>query len=702
MESCGMSKGLRLGVLLCFAFVVLSVLAAPAAGFPPKHAGHGGEDPVGPSTFAPVALGHTPCRNGFADVYPCHGIDLESFMPLSDLGADPGERAAGIWGWTDPETRREYALIALRNRVSFVDITDSRNPRFVGYLPGVATGTPNREVNVYGHLALVVADGGGSNGIQFFDLTQLRGATGAPVRFTNSAGIVSESGRIHNIAVNPDSGFAYAVGGRCGGGLNMIDLRSGPPQDVGCWADPAHSYIHDTQCVIYRGPDGRFRGREICFASAENALLIVDVTDKSAPRKISRTSYPGVGYSHQAWLTEDHKHLLMNDEGDESQAGQNTRTYLWSVSDLTAPRQFAAYEHPTRSTDHNLYVRGKQVYESNYTAGLRILDISRIAAGELREVGFFDIVPDMDEPRFDGAWGNHPFFPSGNIAVSGINQGLYILRQSKQTAAGGCKAGPEHVCLQSRLSVEIGWRNPSTGETGAAKVLKRGPNFGVFSLGSGQADLIVRTSKAGQSLQFLYGQLTNLQFSIGATDVRTKRTQRFYNGSNNCGGVGRISKALLADEEWTAPGEDDLFGLLNPHVLDFVKPGDGLPDDLDLSSTAKHEGGTGTCKTGPNRLCLHAKRFQVELTYRDSARGASGTAKATRISDDSGTFAFKPANGVDVAVKTSESGETTRIVWGSLTSAEYTLSVTDTLTGRTKTYTNPAGTFCGGVDEAGF
>ena len=413
------------GLIFCAGLAVV-----PA--FAPGQQKHDGELPGDPSAEQPSpALGATPCRKGFADVYPCHNVDLQSYMPLGDLGADPGEKAAGIWGWTDPATRREYALIALRNRTSFVDVTDAKHPRLVGYLPGKALGTTNREVNVYGDFAFVVADAKDGNGIQVFDLTQLRGAVDPPVRFEDSAGLVEGGGRIHNFSVDAQTGFAYAVGGaECRGGLRIIDVRD--PfhlEQVQCWTDPVHAYIHDVQCVIYRGPDRRFTGREICFASAEDALLIVDVTDKSAPEKLSRTSYAGAGYTHQGWLTANQKFFLLDDELDElADDESHTRTYLWNLSDLTAPRQFATYVGTTEATDHNQYVRGNRVYQSNYRAGLRILNIGKIAAGKLREVAYFDIVPDSDEAGFEGAWGNYPFFPSGNVVVSGISQGLYILK----------------------------------------------------------------------------------------------------------------------------------------------------------------------------------------------------------------------------------------------------------------------------------
>jgi choice-of-anchor B domain-containing protein len=670
------SDVLRQGICSAAVLVaLLTVIAPPARGVQK----HDIEAPGTPTEAAPLkALGSARCVNGFAAGHPCSNVDLLSFLPLADLGAgSPQELAADLWGWTDPETGREYALIGLRSRVSFVDITDPASPRLVGWLMGAATGVPNREVNVYANHAYIVADGGGANGIQIFNLTLLRELSGPPAQISPSGSMVGSGlTTIHNFSVNPATGFGYAVGGAsvCHGGLHMFDLHEPlQPQDVGCWADPAHAYIHDVQCTLYHGPDRRFEGREICLASGEDALLIVDVTDKANPQKLSRTSYAGVGYSHQGWLTEDHKFFLMNDELDELSEETNTRTYIWDVSDLTAPRQFAVYEHPTRATDHNLYIHGKIAYEANYRAGLRLLDVSRVATGKLTEVGYFDIVPDSDAVGFDGAWGNY-LFPSGSIAVSGIGQGLYVVKQAQPRIAA-CRPGADRLCFQgNRFQVDVGWKNPATGEVQAATVLKRGPNFGVFTLGTGQADLIVRLTGKGKDVRLAYGQLTNVPFSIHVTDNRGRTSNAFFNGVNECGGIQTIASKASTET------------LLGP----------GIPADLDLGFREAHEGEEGTCKPSPNRLCLHNRRFQVEVDSPSKAR-------ATALSGDSGSFAFKPANGVDLAVKAVEvEDEKVRIVWGSTTNAPFTFKVLDTLSGEERTYVNPAGTFCGGADPTGF
>jgi len=296
-----------------------------------------------------------------------------------------------------------------------------------------------REIKVYKDHAYIVADGAGAHGMQVFDLTRLREVPNAPATFTVDAHYTRIQSA-HNIVINEDSGFAYATGSNggddtCGGGLHMIDIRDPEnPQFVGCFADPSTGrqktgYTHDAQCVTYRGPDEEHRGREICLNSNETALSIADVTDKQNPVALAMAEYPNVGYTHQGWLTEDQRYLFMDDELDEMNGlVENTRTLVWDLSDLDDPVLMTEYFNPnTRAIDHNLYIKGDKMYQSNYVAGLRVIDVAN--PGEPREVGFFDTVPFGDDgPRFDGTWSNYPFFESGIIAVTSMSEGLFLLR----------------------------------------------------------------------------------------------------------------------------------------------------------------------------------------------------------------------------------------------------------------------------------
>jgi hypothetical protein len=198
------------------------------------------------------------------------------------------------------------------------------------------------------------------------------------------------------------------------------------PRPPGCFS--LDGYTHETQCVVYHGPDTLYRGREICFNSNEDTLTIVDATDKLEVVQLSRTGYGGSAYTHQGWLSEDQRFFLVNDEGDETAFRHPTRTWIWDVSDLRAPLIASRYDGPTAAIDHNLYIRGHLVYESNYRSGLRVLDASELARGELRELGFFDVYPADDAPAYNGAWTAYPFFASGSVAVNGIEQGLFVVR----------------------------------------------------------------------------------------------------------------------------------------------------------------------------------------------------------------------------------------------------------------------------------
>jgi choice-of-anchor B domain-containing protein len=389
-----------------------------------KHKNHEHAADNGQPSNAPLAaLGAAPCANGFAHTFPCRNVDLASFLPLSDIGGGAGN---DVWGWTDPVSGREYALMGRSTGTSIVDISDPEHPIYLGNLPTQTVASSWRDIKVYAHHAFIVSEATG-HGMQVFDLQQLGKVLAPPVTFavtTHYAGF----GRAHNLAINEESGFAYAVGtNTCAAGLHMIDIRNpAAPRSAGCFS--ADGYTHDTQCVIYRGLDSGYYGREICFSSNEDTLTIVDVTSKSAPRQVSRTTYAGRGYTHQGWLTEDHAYFLLDDEADERNYGTNTRTFIWDVADLDAPRVTGIYTGPTPAIDHNLYIRGRFAYEANYRSGLRVLDITEIDAPRLSEVGFFDVYPVDDLPSYNGAWSTYPFFSSGIVVVSGIEQGLFVLR----------------------------------------------------------------------------------------------------------------------------------------------------------------------------------------------------------------------------------------------------------------------------------
>ncbi len=397
--------------------------------------------PPAPPPFEQVTGKEVMCEKGKTASFECGSTSLLSYLPISAVGGKRGIRLSGSWGWTDPVTGHDISIIGRTDAAAFVDVTDPVHPKYLGDLPRTkgANISSWREIKTYKNYALIVSDGSGDHhGIQIFDLTKLRKVT-TPQHFTEDAHF--DAGSIHDIAVNEAAGFAYAVGTssggeRCSGGSLMVDMHNPlKPTFAGCFADVGTGrakggYTHDIQCVMYKGPDKRYTGHEICMASNETTVSIQDVTDKKNVKVLSHADYPTPGYTHQGWFTEDQRYWYLNDELDETggigKAAEATRTMIFDVADLEQPQMIKEYLGPTKASDHNLYVKGDRLYQSNYKAGLRILDISD--PKNPKEVGFLDTSPDDNSPGFSGSWNNYPFFKNGSIGVVSIGEGFFMVR----------------------------------------------------------------------------------------------------------------------------------------------------------------------------------------------------------------------------------------------------------------------------------
>lgn len=382
------------------------------------------------------------CENGQVAEFPCANIEVVAHMPTSALGGERGVWVNDVWGWTDPQTRRDYALVARRDGAAFVDVSNPSQPRLIGSLPRTQGTPPSvwRDIKVIGNYAFIVSDGALAHGMQVFDLTRLRMPSDTPAVFTPNT-TYHDIHSAHNVVADTASDFVYIVGANgggqtCGGGLHMVDVRDPlNPTFAGCYNDRSgtnpRGYTHDAQCLVYRGPDARYRGRQICIGSNETEINIADVTDKSNPVTVGRSSYPNVGYAHQGWFDDEQHYFYQNDEADELQGTvAGTRTIVWDLARLDDPVVAYEYIGPVRASDHNLFVKGDRVYESNYGSGLRVLDISNRTRP--REIGFIDTAPYSHDPGHSatqsGAWSNYPFFPSGIVVFTSVREGLFIVR----------------------------------------------------------------------------------------------------------------------------------------------------------------------------------------------------------------------------------------------------------------------------------
>ena len=228
------------------------------------------------------------CVGGMAAGFPCNNVHMLSHMPLSDIGAEDGTvKGNDHWGWTDPETGREYVIFGLNNGTSFIDITDRENPVYLGKLPAHDGSSVWHDIKVYQNYAFITADIPNDQGLQVFDLTQLRDVVAPPVAFTPTTHF-SGFGPGHNLWLNEESGYLYVFrSDMCSGGIYMMNVQDPlNPSFAGCFAD-TDVPLSDAECVNYNGPDADYAGQEICFIGSDDNVSIGDVTDKNSPTMIT-------------------------------------------------------------------------------------------------------------------------------------------------------------------------------------------------------------------------------------------------------------------------------------------------------------------------------------------------------------------------------------------------------------------------------
>jgi hypothetical protein len=229
--------------------------------------------------------------------------------------------------------------------------------------------------------------------------------------------------------------------------------------------------------------------------------------------------------------------------------------------------------------------------------------------------------------------------------------------------------------LRGRFRVTMSWTNQFNGMSGIARAVRNSDLTGFFYFDDPQnLELMVKILDFGGQIKVFYGQVTNLRFDLVVTDTLTGRSKTYKNTTGECGAIDDdFSKA-------TALGSELLF----------EGTGDAPPAAKAL------------CSPGPNTLCLLGGRFRVEADWRNQFDGSSGVARAGNLSNLTGYFTFTDPANVEILAKTLDFPDRVLFLWGSLSNLEYTIRLTNMQTGVTKSYYNPPGKFCGGLDNNAF
>ena len=305
-------------------------------------------------------------------------------------GLSYDSEGSDIWGWSDPATGNEYALVGLNSGFSVVDISSPQNPVETFFIQDV--NSTWRDVKTWGNHAYITTEGGG--GLLIVDLTDLTGNT-----YTHYTASFSSA---HNIYI--DEGVAYIFGADVGtGGAIFLDVATDPmnPTYLGEWDD---YYIHDGMA---RG-DTMWAG---CIYEGE--FYAVDVSDKTNPQTLGHHVTPNL-FTHNAWISADGDYVFTTDEQSDAYLG------AYNVEDMNNIQEVDRIQsNPGSNTiPHNVHVDGNFLVTSYYRDGTTVHDIT--IPGNMIQVAYYDSYSGSGN-GFDGCWGTYPFLPSGLIISSDIN-----------------------------------------------------------------------------------------------------------------------------------------------------------------------------------------------------------------------------------------------------------------------------------------
>ena len=510
------------------------------------------------------------CDNNAAGGYPCDNVDLLAHMALADLSSAPRE-AADIWGFVDLNTEREYALLGVDNGLVVIDVTRPSAPFEVGTVPGAysfwrdvkVTQRYDADAQRWRTYAYVSTETGGR--LVVVDLTGLPNRVRLGRRFDTAAHNVYVSNVDYGTGVPLDEARTPALLQVLGSDANAGAFRSFDTSDPFNLVEVAVSngeYSHDATSMrvtdrrasVCKNPDTC----EVLLDFNESEIEIWDFSDQRDPKLLGSTSYANAGYVHSGWWTEDGRFLFVHDEYDETTWDVNTTVRVFDLEYLVDPRLVKVWTGPTAAIDHNGYVRGNRYYMSTYTRGLTVLDITD--PREPEEVGYFDTHPATDGAFFSGAWGVYPFLPSGNVLVSDISGGLYVLADGTRLS--------DHV----RLGFS---RNAFAGEEGdevSITVVRSGAGGAVsvdYAVLGGSADALDVNLSSGTLRWAESADGTDTEQSISLRLLRDDNAEpierAFVRLSNPTGGavLGEIS---LANVFIGDPGRVSRVGFVEPEV----------------------------------------------------------------------------------------------------------------------------------------
>ncbi len=318
---------------------------------------------------------------------------------------------SGCWGMAI--NNHEFAILGGARHVLVFDVTTPTQPQLIGKFEGKSN-TVWREFKSYKNRIYGVSDGT-TEGLMILDFTN------APDTIIQTYFSNALFNSAHTITLDTTSGRIYLNGTNVANqGLLVLDISQNPDIPTVLASTPlTGGYIHDSYV----------RNDTVYASSGYGGFFVYDFTNPNNP--ITLASLPATGgYHHNNWLSTDGRYAYAT---EEIPAGRPI--LIIDLEDLANANIEVAgsFLHPLlpgggpNAIPHNVYIKDKLLFDSQYEDGLLVYDISDPLQPKLQ--AYYDTHPQNTQYNsYYGCWGNYPWLPSGTIIAGDMQNGLQLLR----------------------------------------------------------------------------------------------------------------------------------------------------------------------------------------------------------------------------------------------------------------------------------
>jgi len=319
--------------------------------------------------------------------------------------------------WGVEMNNSEIAIIGSTEGTHFFDVTDPQNSSQVAFIAGAYTGggVVHRDFHDYNGYLYVVCDEGNSSTLQIMDISDL------PNTVTTVYDSDSLFQKSHNIFIDTATAKLYVCAVKH---TNPSSFKALEIYSISNPTNPTLIYTYDNVGHVH---DAYVKNDTAYLNCGNDGFRIIDfsMVDAGSSNQhnllASLTSYPDAGYNHSGWLSDDGNTYAMQDENH----GYDVK--LLDVSNFNNISVTSTFNSGmnAQSMAHNGIIKGDLLYLAYYHDGIRVFDISD--SSNPTQVSNYDTYSPSSYNSYKGAWGVYPYLSSGNIIVSDMQSGLYIL-----------------------------------------------------------------------------------------------------------------------------------------------------------------------------------------------------------------------------------------------------------------------------------